>query len=178
MPAPSREALTRLSTLGLVVKPPNRGASVRAFEAEDVENIYQVREILQREAARLIPLPGDAALVDELRRIQRLHSRAVAAGALRDVTRYNNEFHETLFGACGNPHLVAAIRYHSNLAHAIRSYRIADPKMLAKACDEHGQMIEALGQGDRKRLVRLCWEHIIPSKLAYLAARRLIEGDE
>lgn len=162
-----RESLSRLTTMGIVVKAPNRGASVRAFTPQEVEHIYQMREILHREAVRLIMLPPEPALVRRLREVQTKHAEAVARGALRDVQRFNGEFHDLLFGACGNPLLASAIRYHSMLAHAIRSYRHTDPTMMLQARDEHWEMIDAFEKSDRKRLIRLCGEHIIPSKLAY-----------
>ena len=100
------------------------------------------------------------------------HSQAVEAGDLRAVYRLNNEFHDALFAACGNPYLVATISEYAWLVHAIRSYRIADPKLLRQARDEHALMIEALRAGDRKTLMELCEQHILPSKEAYLAQER------
>ena len=172
-----RDAIARLTSLGIVIKAPNRSASVRTFEIDEVEHIYQMREILQREAAKLIPLPGSPELVATLRKIQNEHSDAVRRGILRDVKRYNIAFHETLFRACGNPLLVDAIQQYSTLAHVIRSYRITDPTRLAQARDEHFEMIDALEHGDRKSLVRLCVEHILPSKIAYLKAHRSIKSE-
>ena len=62
------------------------------------------------------------------------------------------------------------IAQYAWLAHAIRSYRIADRTLLTQARDEHAAMIEAVSRGDRDRLARLCVDHIKPSKDAYLAA--------
>ena len=93
----------------------------------------------------------------------------------RAVYRLNSAFHDTLFAACGNRHLVEAIAHYAWLAHAIRSYRIANPVLLAQAAREHGDMIGALAAGDRERLLSLCVEHINPSRDAYLEARRLLD---
>lgn len=167
-----RQALMELERLGIVVRERHKGSAVKDFVAEDVEAIYEMRALLQRHAAERIPLPVDAALVSELRTIHDHHARAVEAGDLRAVYRLNNRFHDTLFGACGNRFLVETIADYAWLAHAIRSYRMADPRLLAQAREEHGRMIDALVQGDRAALVRLCVEHIEPSKQAYLAQER------
>ena len=165
-----RQALDRLAGLGIVERERNKGCAVRDFAPKEVEDIYEVRALLQEHAARRIPLPAPADLVADLRAVHARHSDAVAASDLRAVRHLNNQFHDTLFGACGNAYLVEAIAHYSWLAHAIRSYRIGDPVLLAQARDEHAQMIDALATGDRDRLVTLCVEHILPSKEAYLRA--------
>lgn len=169
-----REALSVLSRSGIVEKERNKGATVREFSPDEIEHIYEMREHLHRWAAERIPLPADAALIRRLRTIQDEHGAAVDAGDLRRVYRLNNEFHEALFSGCGNPYLVDEIAHFAWLSHAIRSYRIADPRLLEQARLEHVQMIDALAAGDRRELVRLCVDHIQPSKQAYLASIRLL----
>jgi DNA-binding GntR family transcriptional regulator len=163
-----RQALSELERLGILRKERNKGAVVRDFTPEQVEQIYEVRALLQEHAAARIPLPADPELIARLEDIHARHSAAVAADDLRAVYHLNNEFHDALFAACGNPYLADTIAHFAWLAHAIRSYRIADPALLAQARDEHARMIDALKAGDRARLVRLCVDHIKPSKEAYL----------
>jgi DNA-binding GntR family transcriptional regulator len=165
-----RSALQELERLGILVRHKNRGASVRDFPPREVEELYDVRATLQRRAAEIIPLPAPRELTDALEALHLKHCRAVAAGDLRRVFELNNSFHDTLFSACGNRHLAEAIGHYAWLAHAIRSYRMGDPQLLEQARHEHGQMIEALRQGDRAALVRLCVEHINPSKEVYLGS--------
>lgn len=165
-----RRALAELERLGIVVKERNKGCAVRDFAPEEVEHIYEVRELLQRHAAQRMPLPAPPELVAELRAIHESHAAAAEAGDLRAVYRLNNAFHDTFFRACGNPHLAATIAHYAWLAHAIRSYRIADPVLLAQARDEHAQLVQALADGDRAALVRLAGDHIKPAKEAYLKA--------
>lgn len=168
----AREVLARLSRMGIVVKEPNRGAMVRSFSADEVEQIYHMRTLLQREAARLVPLPAPPELLRTLRRLQQAHAAAVERRELLKVFHLNNEFHETLFGACGNPWLCESIRQFSSMAYAIRCYRIADPGFQIQARDEHAEMVRAMEAGDRKRLMALSVEHIMRSKRVYLEDQR------
>ncbi len=172
-----RQAIADLERLQIVSREPNKGARVRDFSLRDLNEIFELRALLQRHAAMSIPLPAATALVSELRAIHRDHLAAVEAGDLGAVYRLNNAFHDTLFAACGNRHLVEAIAHYAWLAHAIRSYRMANPVLLAQAAEEHGAMIEALAAGEREHLVRLCVEHINPSRDAYVEARRLVDPD-
>ena len=54
------------------------------------------------------------------------------------------------------------------MTHAIRSYRIGDPALLQQAEREHLAIIEAAEAGDRSALLKLCVEHIEPSRDKYL----------
>jgi DNA-binding GntR family transcriptional regulator len=164
-----RQALADLETMGMVVRQRNRGASVRDLAPDEVENIYAVRELLERRAAELVPVPAPADLLGRLRALHEAHRRAGKAGDLGAVYRANVAFHEAFFGACGNPVLAEAIGLFAAKAHAVRSITIVAPDLLARAAAEHGAMIEALEAGDRKRLVRLVADHILPAKRAYLA---------
>ena len=169
-----RTALSKLEQMGIIVRRKNRGASVREFADAEVDHIYEMRELLQRFAAEKIPLPADKSLITELDKIHQAHSNAVQENDLPKVYDLNNKFHETFFGACGNPYLVESINHLSWLAHNIRSYRIGDPENLERARQEHQLMIEAMKAGNREQLVKLCIDHILPSKYAYMQNRPTI----
>lgn len=171
-----RRALDDLVRVGVVVREPHRGAAVRHFSAKEVEEIYELRELLQARAVDRMPIPGDARLAAALEEIQQRHDSAVAAADLRRVDQVNDEFHRVFFSTCGNDHLIEAITHFANLSRAMRVYPMADPATLAKLRDEHWAMIAALRYGDRARLRTLVAGHIQPSKEAYLAVRQAI-GD-
>ena len=82
-----RQALSELERIGIVTREPNRGATVRDFSAQEVEEICELREILQRRAAQRIPLPADVALIASLEEIQGRHDRAVAKRDPRAIDR-------------------------------------------------------------------------------------------
>lgn len=169
-----RDAIFALERIGLVERVPNKGAVVRMLRAEDVAQIYAVREALESLAAELIALPAPV-LIARLEEIQQRHSAAVAADDARAAFRANVEFHDALFAGCGNPHLADAIRTFAQKVHGVRSYTAGDPAYLGRAREEHLAMIEALRAGDRERLVSLCKKHLGPSRDIYIAVlnRRL-----
>jgi DNA-binding GntR family transcriptional regulator len=165
-----REALTELERMGLVERVLNKGAAVRFLDPEAVRQIYTVREALETLAAKQIPLPAPAPLLDELKRIQTLHSEAVETNDNRGAFRANQAFHECLFGACGNPYLVEIIRSAAQKVHGARFFTAASHYHLTLARDEHWAIIRALDEGDRATLVSLCKHHLGPSRDAYFAA--------
>jgi DNA-binding GntR family transcriptional regulator len=172
-----RQALAQLEALGILTKEHHRGAVVRDFSAREVAEIYAMRELLQGEAARTIPMPASPALLAALRDIQARHAQAHEHNDFRTFYRLNNEFHTTLFAACGNTLLVQAIDTYTWMSHSIPSDRISLPKLRRRAIAEHQAMIEALAAGDRDALARLCIEHMRISRENFRGASGWIEDD-
>ena len=85
-----REALVRLIRAGIIVKERNKGAYVRRFSADEVRQIYEIREILQRQAALRISLPAASATIERLERINEGFDAAVAAGAFQRMHEWND----------------------------------------------------------------------------------------
>ena len=170
-----RQALSDLERIGIVTREANRGAAVRDFSAREVEEICELREILQRRAAQRIPLPAEQNLISKLETIQKQHDKAVAKKNPRAIDQANEEFHRTLFGACGSIHLAAAIEHYSFLTRAMRLYPLVDSDLLQILRKEHWAMIEALRESDRRALMSLVVDHIQHSKRLYLEVRRRLE---
>jgi DNA-binding GntR family transcriptional regulator len=166
-----RQALVELERRGLVVRPVNRGALVRDFTAEEIAEIGTVRELLHAEAARTIPLPAPPGLLAELERHQARHDAAKASGDVVAVHRANNDFHATLFSACGNRYLAQTIADYADLSLAYRCHLMAIASYTNRAAEEHRAMIAALRDGDREALVTLCVDHTRPALQVYRALR-------
>ena len=165
-----RQALSELERMGLVVRERNRGAKVQDYSPREVKQIFEVRRLLEAEAAMQIPLPAPEETVSALKRIYNQHSDAIDAGDLSTAFRANIAFHKTLFGACENAYLAEAIALFALKAHAVRSYSLANKELLLQARDEHRQIIKALERADRDGLVALCIAHLQPSVEAYISA--------
>lgn len=167
-----RSALNELVRMGIVVKNPNKGATVRDFSMREIEEIYELREVLQAHAVRRMKLPADPEVIEKLIEIQTEYDEAFEAKTLRRIGQLNDDFHNAFYAACGNDHLAKAIDHYFYLIRAMRMYPIANPRILSKAKVDHWAMIEGLKSGGREDLVRLCIDHIQDSKNAYLAVGR------
>lgn len=168
-----RQALADLEQMGVVDRIPNRGAMVRVYAAEDIQQLYVVRDLLETQAASLVPMPMDKADLDDLKAIQAVHDQAVAHGDLGLVFRSNVEFHEHLFAKTGNRYLAEAIKQFALRTHGIRFYCLTYPGYLEQSRREHWLMIEAIEGRDRATLVRLCSQHLLASRLCYEKAAGL-----
>lgn len=163
-----RQALYQLEKLGIVTRERNKGAMVRQLSPDEVRQIYEVRELLQRQAALMISLPASEALVEELLEIHRIYSAHVDGGYLRGIHEANDRFHLTMFSACGNDYLVASIEHYMRLSLPVRANSLADREKLEVSRQHHWFMIEAMKKRDNWVLAQLCVDHLQPSKTFYL----------
>jgi DNA-binding GntR family transcriptional regulator len=164
-----RQALVELERKAIVVRERNIGATVRSYDREQVLEIYQVREFLQRQAALMIRLPVDDRLMGQLEALNDDFAREGAAGNLRGVHESNDAFHLALFSACGNSYLVGSIAHYMALSLPMRATTLADPAAFAGSLRQHQVMMALLQDTDNWALAQLCVEHVQPSKRDYLA---------
>lgn len=169
-----RAAFSRLESKGILVRTRNVGAAVRAFTIEEVEEIYDVREMVQRQAALRIRLPADPADVARIEAIQRQYAECVEAGDLRGIHESNDRFHLELFALCGNAHLVALVKQYMDLTYTIRTNTFSNIDALQVSRFQHELMITHLRGRDPWAFAELCVEHLRPNKGEYI--RRLQEA--
>ncbi len=158
---PLREALRRLSTEGLVVLEPNRGATVATHDFSGMVHAWQARHLLEPAAARL------AAAVKVPEAIERMHvAIARQRRVIEDVDEsfaVNREFHLALVAAAGNPHL-------DQFARMLWLTRIGAPIFTGQAegheddvrrwALEHEAILDAVERGKGAAAERLTAEHI------------------
>ncbi len=102
---PVREALLMLESEGLVELIPKRGASVRAYAVDDLDDMYQLRALLEGYAARRAATrisPEDVARLEEsCARFDRLR----AEDDLLELVKENLFFHNVILEAAGSERL-------------------------------------------------------------------------
>ena len=143
---PLREALSRLGAEGLVSTHSGRGLVVTPVSTANVTELFEVRQALEGQAARLAARRRDVSAFLELQR----QFQDVEA-LLTDKHRYYelvNELDAAIDRAAGNPILVTTL--NGVRTHIVRIRRLArdDPARLRDAAQEHAQIIEAIIDGE------------------------------
>jgi DNA-binding GntR family transcriptional regulator len=119
---PVREALRLLAREGLVELKRNKGASVRAVEADSVIEVYNIRMALGKIALdHLLAKPGRLASAD-IKRLEKLAENAVKFAKLdsqAETVRNDLEFQQAIIDATG---LQRTIRYFSELTADVRRF--------------------------------------------------------
>ncbi len=161
---PVREALLVLQTEGLVDAAPNRGATVRAYDAADLDDLYQLRAVLEGFAARLAAGRIDAA---ELGVLQESCDRFAGLRAEEDVHELvaeNVRFHAVVLGAAGSERLTEMVRKVVQLPLVYRSYHWYSPEQKLSSEQYHRQLAAALAIGDGERAERVMKEHVLEAR--------------
>ncbi len=166
-----RQALSELEMAGLLVHEANKGTSVCEYSADEVNQLYQMREFIEHQAAMLIPLPIPPAGVLQLKEICEIHADAIDRSDMMKVVAANKEFHQVLYRMCGNVFLADVIDEMAKKSNLVRFTSGTDLNRLRQARDEHFQILEALKNEDNLVLAELCVKHLQPSRLMYLEKR-------
>ena len=157
---PVREALGRLEQDGLVTLSSFRSAVVTEYTARDLQEIYELREIIEVAAARAAAESmSDKGLAD-LGRIASECAVLVAEGGGPELVRLISEFDTVLFEEVRNRRIRAIL---DNLAaHLARIGRLTTeiPGRIEASVHEHAQIYEAIKRRDPENAERFMRQHI------------------
>lgn len=154
---PVREALILLEQEGLVVAAPNRGCFVRAFNEQDVNEIFSMRTALENFAGKLIIDKLQVADFEHLRNSIAQQQAAIERGDFKQVRSIDMAFHEHLVNRSNHQRLklnwtiivaqIAAVLYLR--AEAIEGYDEY------QSIQDHTAIVEAYEKQDLERLILL-----------------------
>jgi DNA-binding GntR family transcriptional regulator len=174
---PVREALHRLEAEGWVDLRPSQGAFVHVPTEQEVDELLNVRELLESETARLAarsPAP------DKDSRLRAIWDEGHAAANNDDVSRAvaaNNAFHAEVAAIAGNSVLadLAGI-----VGRRVRwYYRLVAPARGHGSWAEHAELMDAIVAGDEERAILVARKHTERTRNAYrsLLSPRLKAAD-
>ncbi|WP_417607551.1 GntR family transcriptional regulator [Primorskyibacter flagellatus] len=171
-----RSILGELENRGLVTRVPNRGALVVEPTPDEIDDLYEVREILELRAAERTPFPIPPAGLGQMEELVETHAEAAAARDLRRVFRLNVELHRHQYSFCPNEMLQRVIEEYSRRVHSIRAVKYNDPGHLDVVVAQHREIVEAMRQCDTARYVEAVRVHLPDSSIAYRRAWELKHG--
>lgn len=170
-----RQALGELERMNIVDHIPNRGAMVRSYTGDEVLQLFELRDVLEAHAVTLMKLPATPAEIAALNAILNRYDVAAQNDDLASVYRENMAFHRAMFSLSGNKFLTEAIMDSATRTHAVRHQWLSQPMYLERASVQHRAMVAALASDDREGLIKMCHDHIAPSREMYIrmaAAKR------
>jgi DNA-binding GntR family transcriptional regulator len=146
---PVREALRQLTAEGLVSHERNRGVQVAAWTAEDLDEIFSLRSVLEPWACRLAAMSA-AVDLDELGRLAH-DMDAAARGSVADVdriTELNNRFHRLILEGSKNRRLGSVVSSLVQVPLVWRTFSHYSDKDLRRSLAHHHELVAALAAGD------------------------------
>ena len=172
---PLREALSRLVADGLVVTAPGRGVVVTEVSLDNITELYELREALEEQAARLAAHRHNEKDFVRLAAAFADANRLISSGedGIRTFYELNRQFDEAIDKAVQNAYLVSAL---ANVRmHLARVRRMAkdNPERLRESAKETLLIIEAIVDGDEALAAHATHVHLHRSLTNVLAS---VEG--
>ncbi|RFU48372.1 GntR family transcriptional regulator [Paraburkholderia sp. DHOC27] len=166
---PVREALLELTRRGLLVAMRNRGFRVEPLSVDALDDLFTMRELLERFALETLARQGlkDRAPLDA--RADDV-AQAVEAGDVPAYLAADRAFHEALVAQAGNPLLTKMVM---QLRDDMRLYGIESAEGLERQKDsvqEHYQLVDYACKQDVDAIGELISRHILGWKLLLKAA--------
>lgn len=151
--APVREALRVLEQEGQVTYIPRRGYFVTELHLADVQEIYELRQILEERATRAaLPRLTD----DDLARIRSAAADCVTAASADDVVaelEANRRFHFAIMAPSEEVHTLRLIQLLWDSTEAYRALYYNDPEERLRAADAHDEIVAAVVSQDAGHLI-------------------------
>jgi len=151
--APVREALATLEQEGQVTYRPRRGYCVTELRFEDLEEIYELRRVLEAGAARRALANLDRHGLERIARAAQDCAVAVAAGDVAAELEANRRFHFGLLDSGDRPHTMRVIRMLWDSTEAYRALYYNAPEERHAALAAHARILDAATRGSADRLI-------------------------
>ena len=155
-----REALNRLATEGLVELKPRRGFFVTSLDADEIEDIFDMRALLELRAGTLATERRTLADADALDAIVRALDAALDGPINFEMwATLNLRFHTRLYQSCARKHLSRQIDLlRDTVAPLIRILALQEGE-LRRSQEEHRRLAALFRAGNAAAVGELCGEH-------------------
>jgi DNA-binding GntR family transcriptional regulator len=164
--SPLREALTSLTSEGLVTSEPRRGFRVAEISYKELDEITRLRCLLEPLALRESIAEGDDAweadLLAAFHRLSKIEERVGPAPNVPDLNwaHWHKNFHDALLAACPSKKL---LQIRSGLFEQSERYRFLSAYRRTKSRDkstEHKRLMDAALERDAQKASALMEQHI------------------
>ena len=157
--APLREAMRLLAQQGLVEHIPRRGARVATLSDADVQELYEVRDVLERHAVSIMPAAPEVAGLRAALEVMRV---ATEAGDRLELANAHRRFHVEVVALGGNRQLTGlyeSILVRIQLYMAVNMQREAQERQPADGVARHERLFAALRNADRDEILAALGGH-------------------
>ncbi len=157
---PVREALRLLAAEGLVRIRPHRSAVVAGLSIAELMDLFEMMAIYEGACARLA---ASHATPEEIAEMERANEACRQNSEADDVESYcltNAQFHEAIYNASHNRHLIKQTVSTRNRLGAYRRIHLRHNYPLKELVGEHESVLQAIKKGDAEEADRLMRKHI------------------
>ncbi|RZN34512.1 GntR family transcriptional regulator [Bradyrhizobium sp. Leo121] len=144
---PIRAALKRLVVDGLATADNGQGVRAAEWSERDIEEIFQIRILLEPLAAQFAAERGNDALLKELASCNRTMASAVAKPGPQSIVKIqeaNRTFHHLLLDHAGAPRLRSILDTLIEMPVITRSFQLYTRDELKQSLHQHEDLTQAI----------------------------------
>ncbi len=157
---PVREALRQLELEGLVEIIPNKGARVTGITKKDIEDIYQIRYLLEGLSARWATEHVTEELIDKMEETLYLTEFHAKKGNYLQVFELDSQFHELMYEASGSKMLNHILSDFHMYVTRIRKTTLASDSRSKNSTEEHRAILEAIKERNADKAEECAHNHV------------------
>lgn len=157
---PVREALLRLSTQGLINFLPRKGFEVARYTRKDVEEIFELRQLIESAVLRKITqkiTDKEIAKLEQELSMQRKAAEENDAFTFMDSDRV---FHNLLCDYADNSRLMNIVENFQDLCHLMGTQALESNGRMPRAIAEHEVIVQAIREKDPEKTARSMGNHL------------------
>jgi len=157
---PIREAIRQLELEGLVQYIPNKGAIVKGVSAQDIEDIYTIRMMIEGLAARWAAEKITPGELEEMKEALEFEEFYTIKNDTVHLLKYDSKFHDIIFRASKSKPLMHTLSSFHHYVQRARSASLSTPGRAQKVLEEHKAILQAIMDRDANRAEQLTTEHV------------------
>ncbi|MGB8327020.1 MAG: GntR family transcriptional regulator [Steroidobacteraceae bacterium] len=176
---PVREALRRLQAEGFLTFIPNQGAAVTQWSGENIDDIFELRALLESYGAARAADRVTAKGIRELKGLaQKQYDESLrrASGYIRRIGEVNSRFHRTLQQFSGNARLVAMLPALIDAPLVLRTFEKYEHSDLVRSAAHHLEIVSALEARNAEWAAAVMRSHVCAAQVSFRQISRAQAG--
>lgn len=173
---PVREALLELASQGLVTFLPRKGVQVNYFDDRDVEEVFELRKLIELAA---LEKAFDTATPKDVKVLEGAVRKSREAAKKRDLESFlqaDRVFHRSLVELSRNGRMHVILDNLRDIIHVMSFEAVNRAERMDEVVGEHEMIVRSLRDGDRAAARLALSDHLDLSKKAVLDEHRALTG--
>ena len=157
---PVREAISMLEREGLAVTYPRRGARVAKMSEKDLDDVLEIREVLDTLA---VSLACDNMTDEDLDRLEQAvdsFEESTKSKDVRSIVKQDENFHNIIYECSNNSRLRMILTNLKEQMYRFRFEYVKDSSTYPTLIAEHREILLGLRARDKEQLVKLTKTHL------------------
>lgn len=178
--SPVREALKQLVDEGLAIEYPNKGVFVKEFTVKDIEEIYEVRILLESYAIKNSVKTITTSNIRELMEILHVLTKQYENNDLASYIETDTQLHQYIITLGGNSIVSDIYRRIYSQSQQFRIYSLTTKRRFDDSVVEHKNIVENICSGNWKEADRINKIHLSLAReeiIEHFEATKKLESD-